>query len=389
MKILFLDSPSFGKKDMIEAFEKLGFEVQLFYHKLLREYKNEEFDRFMDELLQNTNFDCVFSFNYYPSISNGCNRNNLKYISFVYDNPLLSLFSYTLINPCNYVFIFDKHCYTTFANEGIKTVYYLPLCANVERLSTMTLPAEKRSIISSDISFVGALYNEDHNLLDRMQNLEPYTRGYIDAIMQAQMKVNGYFFIEELLTSNIVDSMKQSLEYTTIPGGTETLPYVYANFFIARKITAIERQNILSAVSNRFQTKLYTHNPTPELPYVTNMGSVDYYEVMPHIFKNSKINLNITLRSIQSGIPLRAWDILGSQGFLLSNYQADFLDFFTPGEDYDYFDGTEDLLNKIEYYLSHDKERKEIAENGYRKVKESHTYLHRAITMLKTANLLF
>lgn len=55
------------------------------------------------------------------------------------------------------------------------------------------------------------------------------------------------------------------------------------------------------------------------------MGAVDYYEVMPHVFKQSKINLNITLRSIQSGMPLRAWDIMGAGGFLLSNYQADFL----------------------------------------------------------------
>jgi len=389
MKILFLDTPSFGKKDMVEAFETLGFEIRLFNHDLLREYRCQEFDDFFDTLAQQENYHFVFSFNYYPAVSNGCNRNNLKYLAFVYDNPLLSLYSYTLINPCNYVFLFDKNCYLTFANEGIKTVYYLPLCANTSRLSAMSLPAEKKAIVSSDVSFVGALYNEEHNFLDRMEHLDTYTRGYIDAIMQAQLKVNGYFFIEELLTPNIIAEMKKSLEYSTIPGGTETLSYVYANFVLARKITSIERENLLDEVSKRFETKLYTHNATPSLPHINNMGSVDYYEIMPHIFKNSKINLNITLRSIQSGMPLRAWDILGSGGFLLSNYQADFLDFFVPGEDYDYFDGTDDLLNKIEYYLSHDKERREIAQNAYHKVAEAHTYHHRAKTMLEIANLSF
>ena len=372
---------------MIEAFEELGFSVCLFNHDLLREYRCAEFDSYFDSLVGKENYHFVFSFNYYPAVSNGCNRNNLKYLAFVYDNPLLSLYSYTLINPCNYVFLFDKNCYLTFANEGIQTVYYLPLCANTKRLSSMSLPQDKKQIVSSEVSFVGALYNEDHNFLDRMENLDTYTRGYIDAIMQAQLKVNGYFFIEELLTPNIVDEMKKSLEYSTIPGGTETPAYVYANYFLARKITAMERQNILEAVSKHFQTKLYTHHPTPTLPNVCNMGSVDYYDVMPHVFKNSKVNLNISLRSIQSGMPLRAWDILGAGGFLLSNYQADFLDFFVPGEDYDYFDGTEDLLNKIEYYLSHDKERQNIAENGYRKVAEAHTYLHRAKTMLDIAGL--
>ena len=52
---------------------------------------------------------------------------------------------------------------------------------------------------------------------------------------------------------------------------------------------------------------------------------------------------------------------------------------------FDFFDGTEDLLSKIEYYLSHDKERKAIAENAFQKVSENHTYLHRINTMLEIA----
>lgn len=385
MKMLFLDSPSFGKLDLIEAFEQKEYEIQLFNHDNLHDYRNKDFDDFFDGLVCGNDYSFVFSLNYYPSISNGCNRNHLKYIAFVYDNPLVSLYSYTLINPCNYIFLFDKASYLDFAKEGIETVYYLPLCANTKRLSSMQLPADKRCILTSDVSFVGALYNEDHNFLDRMTDLDAYTKGYIDAIMNSQMKVNGYFFIEELLTPEIIAAMKKSLEYNTQPGGTESDAYVYANYFIARKITSMERENILKEVSEHFTTKLYTHNATPTLPAIQNMGAVDYYDLMPHIFKNSKINLNITLRSIRSGMPLRAWDILGAGGFLLSNYQEDYFDFFVPGEDFDFFDGTEDLLSKIEYYLSHDKERKAIAENAFQKVSENHTYLHRINTMLEIA----
>ena len=52
---------------------------------------------------------------------------------------------------------------------------------------------------------------------------------------------------------------------------------------------------------------------------------------MPLVFQNSKINLNITLRSIKNGIPLRAIDIMGAGGFLLTNYQNDFGLHFTDG----------------------------------------------------------
>ena len=95
---------------------------------------------------------------------------------------------------------------------------------------------------------------------------------------------------------------------------------------------------------------------------------------MPLVFKFSKIYLNITLRSIRNGIPLRAMDIMGAGGFLLTNYQNDFAMHFVDGEDYVSYSDREDMLNKIKYYLEHEDERKMIAENGCRKVREEHTY---------------
>lgn len=387
-KILFIDYPYFGRVDMLEAMKNYGFEVQTFNHENIFSYPNDrEFDKAFDDMFIQNKYLFVFSFNYFPSVSNGCKRQNIKYLAFVYDNPLTSLFSYTIINPINYVFIFDKNLFNKLSSYGINTVYYLPLCVNAERFDRMNFPTNKRDFFSSDVSFVGALYNEGHNFLDRMTDLDDYTRGYIDALIEAQIKINGYFFIEELLTADIVENMKKSLKYVPNEYGTETCEYVYANYFIARKIAAVERTRILKAVSEKFETKLYTHNKTPELPKIKNMGAVDYYNAMPFVFKNSKINLNITLRSIQTGIPLRCFDIFGAGGFLLTNYQADFLDFFTPGEDFDFYDGEDDLLNKIEYYLSHDKERCEIAQNAYLKVKKEHTYLGRLKLMMEVAGL--
>ena len=115
------------------------------------------------------------------------------------------------------------------------------------------------------------------------------------------------------------------------------------------------------------------------------MGTVDYITEMPHVFRNSKINLNITLRSIRSGIPLRAFDILGSGGFLLSNYQEDFSDCYIAGEDFDFYDGQDNLLAKIDYYLSHEKERIAIAQNALHKTLTEYTYEKRVQTMLDTA----
>ena len=168
--------------------------------------------------------------------------------------------------------------------------------------------------------------------------------------------------------------MQHSLPLQPGNDSVESTEWLFAHYVIARKIANLERTALLKAVSEHFNTKLYTPNPTPELPQIHNMGSVDYQHQMPYVFKNSAINLNISLRSIRSGIPLRCFDIMGCGGFLLSNYQGDFYEHFVPGEDLVLFESQEDFLNKCDYYLKHDNERRQIAANGYGKVKEFHTY---------------
>ena len=148
-------------------------------------------------------------------------------------------------------------------------------------------------------------------------------------------------------------------------------------------MAAMERKDLLGALSEQFNVNLYTPNPTPELPKIHNCGAIDYYNTMPVVFSESRINLNITLRSIQSGIPLRGIDIMAAGGFLMSNYQADFYDFFVPGEDLALYESKDDLMNKCRYYLSHEAERAQIAANGLGKIKESHTYKIRLSEMFE------
>ena len=200
--------------------------------------------------------------------------------------------------------------------------------------------------------------------------------------MLAQQKVYGYFFLEDLLTPPILEDLQAACPYQPLPDGTESAAFVYANYFLCRKITSNERLSLLRLASDRFPLKLYTHHPSPLLPKAEYIGPVDYYDTMPYIFQHSRINLNITLKSIHSGIPLRCMDIMGSGGFLLTNYQEDFLDDFQPDEDFVFYESEDDFLDKITYYLSHDAERSQIAANCLGKMSESHTFVHRVNAML-------
>lgn len=382
MKILFLDTPAFAKEDMMAAFHAHGIICDLFYNDCYNDRRNADFEEKFDIAVQKMNYDFVFSFNYFPIVSVCCMKHHLKYVAYVYDSPLVSLYSYTVINPCNYIFTFDKATFLSFQKEGIQTISYLPMAANVVRLTELTRSSNACAAYDSDVSFVGSLYTEEHNLFDRLVGLPDFTRGYLDGIMQLQQKVYGKFFIEELLNEQVLKDMAASLEYKTQTDSVESPAYVYANYFIARKITARERHALLSAVSKQFLLSLYSPQPDVSLSHAVYKGTVDYYQQMPLVFHQSKINLNISLKSIQTGIPLRCMDILGAGGFLLSNFQEDFLDYFVPGEDFDYYESEDHLLGKIRYYLSHESERQQIIQNALGKMKEHHTYEHRVLEIL-------
>ena len=396
MKILFIEWKSFGNEDIKEAFEAEGHAVICYPFSNKDSRCDAELEKDFASALRKEAPDVVFSFNYFPVISNVCKKEDIRYISWIYDSPYVMLYSYTVINPCNVIYVFDKELYMEFHNAGIQTVHYMPMAANTERLDKLiaaeggnvsAYSASSQSEYLYDISFVGSLYTEEHNFFDRMTTLSDYTKGYLDAIMSTQMKIQGYNFIQESL-SPIMDDLYQALPMDPNPDGVESKEYLYAQYVINRKITGLERAELIRAVTEHFHFDLFTPGKDFTMPNLTNHGTVDYYAQMPLVFRRSKINLNISLRSIKSGIPLRAFDILGSGGFLLSNFQADFLDDFVPGEDFVYYESKEDLLAKIEYYLSHDDERDAIAKKGHDKVAAAHTFRHRVREMLADELLL-
>ena len=75
---------------------------------------------------------------------------------------------------------------------------------------------------------------------------------------------------------------------------------------------------------------------------------------------------------------------MGSGGFVLTNYQEEIDDLFTIGKDIEVFHDLQELLEKCAYYLTHEKERLTIAMNGYMKVRECHSYIHRINQILHT-----
>lgn len=380
MHILMYRWKAYNYRDIEQTFLLLGHTVDNIEQELGSYDVSPEFERVIEEKIRGTHYDMVFTVNYFPLISNVCERTGVKYISWTCDNPLISMYHESVFHACNYIFTFDKTNYLEFRGMGVKHIWYLPLAVDTERMDALLGAPEEAGRWKAaqdpemrkyrgDVAFVGSLY--ERNSYDKIKNRLPeYLRGYFDAVMEAQLNISGANIVEPMLTTNILEQLQEYFQLEKSEGSFSDLGLIFQTTVLGFKIAEIERRRALIELSKHYRVNVYSNSDVSDLLRIQYCGSVDYWSEMPKVFRMSKINLNFTIPNIKSGIPLRIWDVLGCGGFLLTNYQAEIPYYFKEGEDLVCFDGLEDLCEKVGYYLEHEEERKRIAWNGYHKVRE-------------------
>lgn len=389
MKILFYRYGSICEPDIIESFEELGHTVSQITEEITN--KNLVFGdsaRIVSSYLMEQPHDCVFTINFFPIISDVCNIFKIPYLCWTVDSPVMELFAKPIQNPCNRIFLFDRAQYDEIAPLNPGHVFHFPLAVNVKAKQQIIQNASssKKAKFSHALSFVGSLYTEKCPY-DKLTNPPEYLLGYLDGLIEAQLKVYGYYFVEDLLTDEIVQTFKAHLpNFYTYPMETFlTDKITMAQLYVGNKITSIERLRTMVILSEYFNLDLYTGSDTSMLPKVKNLGFAKSLTEMPIIFHESKINLNTTSKPIRSGLPQRIFDIMGCGGFVLTNYQSELPELFEIGSEIAAYASMDELKDMTAYYLEHEKERKEIAHNGYEKVLNHYTYPLRLEQMLSLA----
>ena len=391
MKILLYRWKVFNQDDVKSAIEYFGHEVHDYTETIIDKDDETGFKlRDYAELRQVFSaYDCVFSLNYFPHVSDLCEELGKKYIAWTVDSPLISLYHQSLFNKCNYIFVFDRFYCEELKNLGAEHVWYLPLAVNCSRVGKITgsLTSEERNKWHSEVSFVGGMYHR--NSYDEIKDRLPeYLRGYFDAAMAAQMEIYGDSIFDKVLTVDILEKLCELIDFKQDERAFSDIALVFSSTFLGFKLANIERVQILNKLAKHFPTDLYTDDPDKELIGVNLKGAVNYMTDMPKVFNCSRININPVMRNIRTGIPLRAWDIEGAGGFLMTSFQLEYMDFFENGKDYVYYDSHDDLLRKTEYYLNHEDERAQIARNGHEKAVKFHSYERRMEFILDKCGML-
>ncbi|RDY31747.1 CgeB family protein [Lachnotalea glycerini] len=387
MNILLCSWANIFEPDIIDALQSMGHQIYKITLPISDPFSDSYYMTHLSRQMIDMKCDFVFSVNYIPVVSMACSIHQMKYVSWIADSPCFELNSYTISNTCNYIFIFDKILYQSCYKESPQTVYYLPLGSNTKRLDNIRLYKHELDKYQSDISFVGSLYTFRSKYNKVM--LPAYWKGYFEGIIESQLLIYGYNLIHDTLSDDAVNAFAKAADWNDQPGLMESgklcrldIRSIIADNYIGRECSRRERFRAFNEISKHFHFDLYTNESTSELPLVNSKGTIEPFEDAFKIYKASKINLNITSKTIQSGLPLRIFDILGAGGFLITNFQTELPEYFEIDKDLVVYENLNDLIHKISYYLSHEEERLTIAQNGYQKVKKYYQFQFQIQKML-------
>lgn len=376
---------AFTQNDIMSTLDKMGIAYENVLYKLKDIQSDPYFEKRIKEIIKEGSFDAVFSVNFFPILARICNDVSIKYIAWSYDSPLREKdLEETMGLSCNYVFLFDREECKKWNRKGYQNVFYMPLAANVERLDEIQITEDDKRKFACDVAMVGQLY--ESVLPELLEFADDYSKGYISALIETQLKLYGAYLFDEVVTDELTERMNAA--FARIPGNPISLETDVLCVHMAKEVTNLERSILLEEMAAGHKLNLYSSNKGGLSENVNWKGSAGYFDEMPKVFKLSKINLNISLKCIQSGIPLRALDILASGGFLLSNYQPELAEHFVDGEDCVMYYSLEDALAKCEYYLTHEEERLTIARNGREKVKALFGYENRLKEILAIVGFL-
>lgn len=385
LNILFCKWTSICEDGIEHGFNTLGHRLTIIDRLLDSVDYDTEYAGILSNTLLDRSFDCVFSVNYIPIISRVCNIHKVPYLSWTVDSPCFQLYSKTITNAYNHIFMFDRDQYNQFCNDNPSGIHHFPLGTDVDFWNSINVTEAEHKSYDCDISFIGSLYSEKCRY-NQLTDLPDYISGYVNGLVDAQLSVFGYNFIADSLTDDFIKEFKSYVKW--LPLGedyNENDRKIIADTYIGYKCTEQDRIRTLNSLTNNYNVDLYTLSDTSMLPKIHNKGPADSISMMPKIIKSSKINLNFTNKPISSGLPLRIFDIMGCGGFLISNYQPEISELFEIDKDIVVYESIDDLIQKVDYYLHHEDKRMAIAKSGYNKVKTYFSYANRLKEMLDIA----
>jgi hypothetical protein len=293
----------------------------------------------------------------------------------------------------DFVFVPRRQQLDYFAEAGVPDdrLFELPLAANTDIFQPTPLSDQEQLHYVSDVALVAnrpSVDPKDYNI-----NLPTHQKLWQSVINEIQLTPEKYQF----------DSAKRFLKRAQCCGVELTevdmidhfarLIQLYLGETVQREVFALE------IVQNNYDLKIWGYcglagnepNGCPKDWQASDLrplatGCVSNGPVMNRLFNAAKIHLHVSSRGWMDQAVLDG--IAAGAFFLVKSHPNDgrpggLGQYFEPGKEVVTFDSPKDLVRKIKYYLTHERERKAIAATARDKCLAQHSMKKRMEEMLE------
>lgn len=174
-----------------------------------------------------------------------------------------------------------------------------------------------------------------------------------------------------------IDVTVPSLGYNHNPKATQAFSCLDTKHFYDRKLPRDTDVSFAGSIGNWQRRDEHIQFLRSRGVNLATVGGLEYdtrvhIDAYAEIISRSKISLSFCLHRTEgfSQIKRRVFDILSCRTCMFEDVGTETAKFFEPSKNFVMYHSKEDLLEKVLYYLSHDGERKRIAESGYRMATE-------------------
>ncbi len=234
------------------------------------------------------------------------------------DDPYYTDVTAGLVMHYDYIFTLELSCVDFYRQNGCANVHYLPFAA----YTGYYRPLRERAANRRNLSFVGSAF----------WNRVDFFRPILNDLMDRGLYINGFWW-------------DRLFEPGTFPGRVE-------------------------------MDKWMGPQETSEI-YSSSKIAINLHRA----FNDTSVNINTAMIEAMSPNP-RTFEIAASGTLQLVDARSDIARFYTPGVEIETFSSQEELLGKIDFYLNHEKERREIVLRALDRTLNEHTYAHRLNELL-------
>lgn len=381
MRVLYIHTDIVSDADVRDTLLEMVGEISEYENP---EKNQEDFVRVLEE----RKIDMVLSLIYMPVVSVLCEAMHIKYVAWICKAYDPNIYSCTMVNSCNYIFLADGRLYDKFMTEGFQNVYYLPLGVNSKRIQKKLSERNTQEDESVDLIMAESIFDRSELPANRLLTesyLRDSTRGYIEGCIACQYQIRGIPAMTQNFPAYIWEDLYTNLPMSISSDSVESKENAYNGHVFNELVTQADRDIHFGALAGNDHFKnseLYTESQTYKASHTKIYRVRNFYKEFPVLAARGKIHLMITDRNWGSGISQTAWDIMAAGGFVVSDYLEDYQRIFQTIPAI-YFD-ERSMLSKAIYYLHHEEERRDLAKTIQKEIEENHTYVQRLQNILTT-----